>query len=141
MEKENEGEARPIDKGSNIDMSRKHGSKKYAALKAKSNEQTSDEQLNQKRDTSMRNDSENLPSSGVASRWESMKSGFNILRSNIGSRSFLPLNNDAQGTTLNSQSSESLDEIFERLKNPPSEYRNHGDFDDHGMDFRDMASS
>ncbi|KHN01280.1 hypothetical protein glysoja_047138 [Glycine soja] len=70
------------------------------------------------------NDSPNTsaaPSSVLASKWESMMHGFKILRSNIDSKGFLPLSN-AQGSTLNSKSSsESLDDIFERLKRPPSE--------------------
>ena len=74
--------------------------------------------------TSDVNDSPNTsaaPSSVLASKWESMMHGFKILRSNIDSKGFLPLSN-AQGSTLNSKSSsESLDDIFERLKRPPSE--------------------
>ncbi|KAH1086369.1 hypothetical protein GYH30_018061 [Glycine max] len=89
------------------DMSRKIGSKKYAALRTNFNEEVSSKDLTQER--------------------ESMMHGFKSLRSNIDSKGFLPLSN-AQGSTLNSKSSsESLDDIFDRLKRPPSEYRDSDD--------------
>ncbi|KAL2585925.1 hypothetical protein AAZV13_13G022800 [Glycine max] len=100
----------------------------YAALWTNFNEEVSGKDLTQERVssslTSDVNDSPNTsaaPSSVLASKWESMMHGFKILRSNIDSKGFLPLSN-AQGSTLNSKSSsESLDDIFERLKRPPSE--------------------
>ncbi|KAG5024779.1 hypothetical protein AAZX31_08G068500 [Glycine max] len=120
--------------GTQKDMSRKIGSKKYAALRTNFNEEVSSKDLTQERVssslTSDANDSQNTssaPSSALASKWESMMHGFKSLRSNIDSKGFLPLSN-AQGSTLNSKSSsESLDDIFERLKRPPSEYRDSGD--------------
>ncbi|CAJ1936094.1 unnamed protein product [Sphenostylis stenocarpa] len=125
VEEENEGN----------DMSRKFGSRRYAALRTNLNEEVSRNDLTQEGGssslTSDVNDSQNTssaPSSSVlASRWESMMLGFKSLRSNIDSKRFLPITN-AQESTLNTKSSsESLDEIFERLKHPPSEYRDSGD--------------
>ncbi|TKY59475.1 LMBR1 domain-containing protein A [Spatholobus suberectus] len=114
--------------GTQNDMNGKTGSRKYAALRTNLNEEVSSKDLTQERVssslTSDVNDSQNTssaPSSVLASKWESMMHGFKSLRSNIDSNRFLPLSN-AQGSTLNSNSSfESLDEIFERLKHPPSE--------------------
>ncbi|KAF8377331.1 hypothetical protein HHK36_030708 [Tetracentron sinense] len=65
------------------------------------------------------------PSSGLASRWESMKTGFQSFKSNIGTKKFLPLRN-VQETKLVSRvsSSDSLDEIFQRLKRQTGD---HGD--------------
>ncbi|XP_031262590.1 LMBR1 domain-containing protein 2 homolog A [Pistacia vera] len=68
---------------------------------------------------------------GLASKWESMKTGFQSFRANIGAKKFLPLR-QVQETTLISRadSSESLDEIFQRLKRPSSSDHEHVDEDD-----------
>ncbi|XP_044469950.1 LMBR1 domain-containing protein 2 homolog A-like isoform X2 [Mangifera indica] len=60
-------------------------------------------------------------SSGLASKWETMKTGFQSFRANIGAKKFLPLR-QAQETKLiaRANSLESLDEIFQRLKRPSS---------------------
>ncbi|KAL2343819.1 hypothetical protein Fmac_005104 [Flemingia macrophylla] len=120
--------------GTKNDMSRKFGSKKYSALRTNLNEEVSSYDLTQERVSSSLssdvNDSQNTSSTSssvLASKWDSMMHGFKSLRSNIDSKGFLPLSN-AHGSTLNSKSSfESLDDIFERLKRPPSEYRDSED--------------
>lgn len=73
---------------------------------------------------------------GVASRWASMKAGFQNFKSNIESKKFLPLR-QVQDTQILSRasSSESLDEIFQRLKRP-SEHGNASDEDGDGKDIR-----
>ncbi|GAV83164.1 LMBR1 domain-containing protein [Cephalotus follicularis] len=62
------------------------------------------------------------PSSGLASKWASMKTGFQSFKANIGAKKFIPLR-QVQETKLVSRvsSSESLDEIFQRLKRPSLE--------------------
>ncbi|XP_027345490.1 LMBR1 domain-containing protein 2 homolog A-like [Abrus precatorius] len=122
------------DEGAKIDMSRKFGSKKYTSLRTNLNEEVSSKDLTQGRVsspfTSDVNDSQNTssaPSSILASKWESMMHGFRNLRSNIDSKRFLPLGNAQEPTQNSNTSSESLDDIFERLKHPPSEYRDSGD--------------
>ncbi|XP_043692297.1 LMBR1 domain-containing protein 2 homolog isoform X2 [Telopea speciosissima] len=76
------------------------------------------------------------PSSGLASTWESVRTGFQNLKSNIGSKKFLPLR-QVQETKLISHdsSSESLDEIFQRLKQPTLDQ---GDniYEDNNMEVR-----
>ncbi|XP_010939698.2 uncharacterized protein [Elaeis guineensis] len=59
-------------------------------------------------------------STGLASTWASMKTGLQNFRANVGARKFFPLR-QAQPTPLHSyvSSSESLDEIFQRLKHRP----------------------
>ncbi|KAG1366548.1 LMBR1 domain-containing protein 2 [Cocos nucifera] len=59
-------------------------------------------------------------STGLASRWASMKTGLQNFRANVGARKFFPLR-QAQPTPVHSyvSSSESLDEIFQRLKQRP----------------------
>jgi hypothetical protein len=86
------------------------------------------------------------PSSRLA---ETMKSGFQNFNSYIGSKSFIPLSLQVQENKLDSHvsSPESLDEIFQRLKQPPVNHRGYGedDYDDylsgHGMDVRKMGPS
>ncbi|KAK4759518.1 hypothetical protein SAY87_022649 [Trapa incisa] len=60
-----------------------------------------------------------VPPMGISSRWASMKNGFQTFKANIGARKFLPLHQN-QETDLGSRvsSHESLDEIFQRLKQP-----------------------
>ncbi|RDX90810.1 LMBR1 domain-containing protein 2-like A, partial [Mucuna pruriens] len=106
------------------DMSRKIGNRKYTALRTTLNEEVSSSLTSDDKDSQ---NTSSVSSSGIASKWESMMHGFQSLRTNLDSKKFLPLAN-AQGSTVNASSSfESLDEIFERLKHPPSEHRDNGD--------------
>ncbi|KAL2907232.1 LMBR1 domain-containing protein 2-like protein A, partial [Bienertia sinuspersici] len=70
-------------------------------------------------------------SSGMSSTWHSMKLGFQNLKTNLGSKKFLPLR-ELQETKLLSDgsSSESLDEIFQRLKRPSSDSTSYVDADE-----------
>ncbi|KAK1302061.1 hypothetical protein QJS10_CPB12g01177 [Acorus calamus] len=67
----------------------------------------------------------------LASKWDNMKTNFQSLRANIGSRKFLPLS-QSQEVKLHTRasSSDSLDEIFQRLKRPSNDQRSDYDFDD-----------
>ncbi|KAG5548480.1 hypothetical protein RHGRI_013982 [Rhododendron griersonianum] len=82
------------------------------------------------------------PSSGIASTWQSMKSGFQNIKSNIGAKKFLPLRQVEDTKHSRVSSSESLDEIFQRLKQPAVENRayvdddNNDDYDEHAMDVK-----
>ncbi|XP_021273812.1 LMBR1 domain-containing protein 2 homolog A isoform X2 [Herrania umbratica] len=61
------------------------------------------------------------PSSGLASTWLSMKSGFQNFKANMEAKRFLPLRQNQETklvSRVNSSDSESLDEIFQRLKRP-----------------------
>lgn len=118
-----------------IDMSKRIGGRKYSALRTNPNEEGSSKDFAPERESSsLTNDANDslqdissAPSSVVATKWESMVNGFKSLKSNIDSKRFLPLSNSTQTSYLNSQSSfESLDDIFERLKRPPSEHRDLG---------------
>lgn len=58
-------------------------------------------------------------SSGMSSTWQSMKMGFHNFKTNLGSKKFLPLRQSQETKLLShDSSSESLDEIFQRLKRP-----------------------
>lgn len=120
-------------KNEEADMSRKIGGRKYSALKTNMNEEGSSKDFTLERNSSsLTNDSHpdtsSAPSSVIASKWESMMHGFKNLKSNIDSNKFLPVsNNNTYTSSLNSTSSfESLDDIFERLKRPPSEHKDSG---------------
>ncbi|XP_041004718.1 LMBR1 domain-containing protein 2 homolog A isoform X2 [Juglans microcarpa x Juglans regia] len=75
------------------------------------------------------------PSSGLASTWESMKTGFQSFKANVGAKKFLPLR-QIQETKLVSRvsSSESLDEIFQRLKRPSANHKSYSDEDEDGIE-------
>ncbi|XP_021725423.1 LMBR1 domain-containing protein 2 homolog A-like [Chenopodium quinoa] len=58
-------------------------------------------------------------SSGMSSTWQSMKMGFNNFKTNLEAKKFLPLKQSQEPKLLShNSSSESLDEIFQRLKRP-----------------------
>ncbi|EHA8586768.1 LMBR1 domain-containing protein 2 [Cocos nucifera] len=59
------------------------------------------------------------PSTRLASTWASMKTGLQNFKANIGARKFLPLHQALQTLHSRVSSSESLDEIFQRLKQHP----------------------
>ncbi|EEF27859.1 conserved hypothetical protein [Ricinus communis] len=78
------------------------------------------------------------PSSGLATKWESMKNGFQSFKANIGAKRFLPLRQMQESKLVSrNSSSESLDEIFQRLKRPSNEHRSNSDDDE---DANGMAS-
>ncbi|XWS41614.1 hypothetical protein CRYUN_Cryun17cG0097400 [Craigia yunnanensis] len=61
------------------------------------------------------------PTSGLASTWRSMKSGFQNFKANLEAKKFIPLRQNQETklvSRVNSSDSESLDEIFQRLKRP-----------------------
>ncbi|KAK4584121.1 hypothetical protein RGQ29_022027 [Quercus rubra] len=82
------------------------------------------------------------PSSGLASTWASMKTGFQSFKTNIGAKKFIPLR-QTQETKLVSRdsSSESLDEIFQRLKRPSTDHRSSGDEDEHEIEVKNSGPS
>ncbi|PNX95076.1 LMBR1 integral membrane-like protein [Trifolium pratense] len=114
--------------------SRKIGGRKYSALRTNLNEEGSSKDFSVERDSSSTtNDSRRDISLGpaspsvLASKWESMMHGFKSLKSNIDSNRFLPLSSSTHTSSINSTSSfESLDDIFDRLRRPPSEHRDLG---------------
>lgn len=59
-----------------------------------------------------------LPPSGLASTWQTMKTGFQSFKANIGAKRFIPLRQAEENKISRASSSESLDDIFQRLKRP-----------------------
>ncbi|KAL3524828.1 hypothetical protein ACH5RR_013200 [Cinchona calisaya] len=69
--------------------------------------------------------------SGLASRWASMKAGFQNFKANMGSKMFLPLRQVQETQVLSRTfSSESLDDVFQRLKRPSAEHGNYSNKDE-----------
>ncbi|XP_050261894.1 uncharacterized protein LOC126706460 isoform X1 [Quercus robur] len=123
---------------------------KEEALIDTSREAINNMDLVEKNVTSSTADSSNLrnvtagSSSRFASKWEAMKTGFQNLKSNIVAKRFIPLRQGQETKIDHVSSSESLDEIFERLKQPTMNrrgYYNDDNDDDHGLDIREMRSS
>lgn len=65
-----------------------------------------------------------LVQTALVSRWASMKAGFQTFKANIEAKKFLPLRQQAPETKLfhRESSSESLDQIFQRLKRPSTDH-------------------
>ncbi|KAK4563933.1 hypothetical protein RGQ29_006143 [Quercus rubra] len=120
---------------------------KEEALIDTSREAINNMDLVKKNVTSSTADSSNLQnvtagsSSRFASKWEAMKTGFQNLKSNIVAKRFIPLRQGQETKIDHVSSSESLDEIFERLKQPTMNRRGYYNDDDHDLDIREMRSS
>ncbi|KAI5406102.1 hypothetical protein KIW84_052737 [Lathyrus oleraceus] len=69
------------------------------------------------------------PSSGLASTWQTMKTGFQSFKSNIGAKKFLPIRQIQENAVSRVSSSESLDDIFQRLKRPSLDQVTYNDED------------
>ena len=71
------------------------------------------------------------PLAGLAFKWESMKNGFQSFKANIGAKKFLPLRQTQEPQLVSrNSSSQSLDEIFQRLKRPSADHGSLSDDDD-----------
>ncbi|XP_048335740.2 uncharacterized protein LOC107425310 isoform X2 [Ziziphus jujuba] len=143
----NDGMKGTPSKSSN-EEARKYGShreaigNKYAALREQSKQGSSNMKPVEKNiasakvsllDNSKPNPSDTTegPSSGLASKWASMKSGFQSFKANLGAKKFLPLRQSQESNLVSRvSSSESLDEIFQRLKRPSVDHVSYADKDD-----------
>ncbi|KAL3620955.1 hypothetical protein CASFOL_035867 [Castilleja foliolosa] len=70
------------------------------------------------------------PSFGLTSKWESMKIGFSSFKSRIEAKRFIPLRQVQDSVHSRVSSSESLDDIFERISRPSAQRGNYGSDDD-----------
>lgn len=77
---------------------------------------------------------------GLASKWESMKNGFQNFKANIAGKKFIPLRQVQETVDLSrGSSSESLDDIFQRLKRPSLDHVGDADEDEDGMEVKGPA--
>ncbi|KAK6156828.1 hypothetical protein DH2020_011076 [Rehmannia glutinosa] len=113
--------------------------KPQAAMRSQSTRHEIDLNANEKesRSTSSYDAESNIlqakPSSGLASKWESMKTGFRNFKSRIEAKKFIPLRQVQDTLHSRVSSSESLDEIFERIGRPiahDTSYVSDNDLDD-----------
>ncbi|KAF5738009.1 LMBR1 domain-containing protein 2 A isoform X1 [Tripterygium wilfordii] len=73
------------------------------------------------------------PPSGLSSTWESMKNGFQNFKANVEAKKFLPLRKVQESQLISRvSSSESLDEIFQKLKRPSADQGSDSDGDEDG---------
>ncbi|XP_010444543.1 PREDICTED: LMBR1 domain-containing protein 2 homolog A-like isoform X2 [Camelina sativa] len=139
------------------DMSRKYGSareaitNKYAAIREQQNKHSPSsikkpENMASAKVSLLETDSSGPssngegsgePSSRLASTWRNMKQGIQSFKENVATKKFLPLRQGPETTTLTSTSRvvtssvpQSLDEIFQRLKNRSVEHGHYLDEDD-----------
>ncbi|XP_054821582.1 uncharacterized protein LOC129320259 isoform X2 [Prosopis cineraria] len=75
------------------------------------------------------NNTTRLPPLGLASTWQTMKTGFQTFKANIGTKKFMPLRQTEENKMSRVSSSESLDEIFQRLKRPSLDHELYHDED------------
>ncbi|KAK9165763.1 hypothetical protein Scep_000954 [Stephania cephalantha] len=135
----------PKDSSRSYNSSREDIGAKYAAKREQQSRQSANKKPTEKNITSatvslLTADNSNSqyasannvgePSSGIGSTWASMRSGFQSFKANIGARRFLPLRQSQEPSLVSRvSSSESLDEIFQRLKKRPA-IVDHGDDSD-----------
>ncbi|XWS54536.1 hypothetical protein CRYUN_Cryun10bG0097300 [Craigia yunnanensis] len=139
------GQFKPLKEEVQHDTSREAISKKYSGIREQQKKQASNTKSTKKDSTSLTVDAGNSetvmrPSGGLASKWESMKSGLLNFKSNLEAKRFLLLHQSQEHTmSSRASSSESLDEIFQRLKQPTLDQRDYGA--DNDMDFSKFGPS
>ncbi|KAK7280977.1 hypothetical protein RIF29_08586 [Crotalaria pallida] len=99
--------------------SREAISNKYAAIREQSRPAEKNAMLDEGNTSS--SNTPGLPPSGFASTWQNVKNGFQNFKANVGAKKFLPIRQMQENKISPASSSESLDEIFQRLKRPSSE--------------------
>ncbi|CAL5434348.1 unnamed protein product [Camellia sinensis] len=137
--------------------SRESIARKYVAVRAQQSKQPISQNLTEKSRRASFNatfpdagSSQNTtagPSSRLSSTWESMKTGLQNLKSNMGAKKFLPLREIQDTKHSLVSSSESLDDIFQRLNQPNMNHRSYGgggdyddELDDHSINVRKLRS-
>lgn len=70
------------------------------------------------------------PSRDLSSTWRSMQTGFRNFKSNMESKGFMALHQVQDAGHSCASSTESLDEIFDKIKRPASESTNYDSDDD-----------
>ncbi|XP_048432146.1 LMBR1 domain-containing protein 2 homolog A-like isoform X2 [Pyrus x bretschneideri] len=123
--------------------SKEANSNKYAAIRDQSRQSSSNTNQNiSAAKVSLRDEGNSNPDSmagglhtGLSSKWESMKNGFQNFKANIAAKKFIPLHQVQDTVELSRASSnESLDEIFQRLKRRSVDHVSYVDEDEDGME-------
>lgn len=125
------------DEARRYSVSREVISSKYAAIRAQQSREAASTNLASAKvslldsDNSWSTTTAGSPSSDISSTWSSIKSGFHNFKAKMQTQKYIPLLqvDDSRLGFRNSSSSDSLDEIFHKLKRP-SLHREDGDEDD-----------
>ncbi|XP_018632988.1 uncharacterized protein [Nicotiana tomentosiformis] len=137
-EEDNVSNSKPLKGEAQHENSKEGISGKYKAKRARqmkrensisSNEKSRDRPLSSRDESSMM-DMHVQPSRSLSSTWRSMKTGFRNFKSNMESNGFVPLRQVQDAGHSRASSTESLDEIFEKIKRPGSESTNYDSDDD-----------
>ncbi|XP_040938366.1 LMBR1 domain-containing protein 2 homolog A isoform X2 [Gossypium hirsutum] len=131
-ELEKMGEYKPLKEEFKQETSREALTKKYSGVREQPKNQESNSNSTEKESTSIAVDdghSESARASlsgGLASKWESMKSGLLSFKTNLEAKNFLPLRQTQESKVPSHvSSSESLDEIFQKLKRSSMDPKDH----------------
>ncbi|KAG6652821.1 hypothetical protein CIPAW_05G032800 [Carya illinoinensis] len=130
------GQLKPLKEDDPFGRSRKTVNKKHTTTRDHDKKDFEKNVTSSTADASKTQIAEAGPSSGLTSKWEAMKTGFQNFKSNIGANRFIPLR-QLRETKLESHvsSSESLEEIFQRLKQPTINHRRLSKDDDDDDDY------
>ncbi|MBA0863924.1 hypothetical protein Goshw_027374 [Gossypium schwendimanii] len=136
-ELEKMGEYKPLKEEVKQETSREALTKKYSGVREHPKNQESNSNSTDKESTSIAVDdgySESARASrsgGLALKWESMKSGLLSFKTNLEAKNFLPLRQTQESKAPSHvSSSESLDEIFQKLKRSSMDPKDHDDDDE-----------
>ncbi|XP_057751064.1 uncharacterized protein LOC130969395 isoform X1 [Arachis stenosperma] len=102
---------------------------RYNSKREEKNIESSKVSLLDHSDTSHSDNTAGVSSAGLASTWQTMKTGFRSFKANMGARGLLPIHQPLEGKINRASSSESLDDIFQRLKQPSAEQVIHNEED------------
>ncbi|TYH37096.1 hypothetical protein ES332_D12G017100v1 [Gossypium tomentosum] len=136
-ELEKMGEYKPLKEEVKQETSREALTKKYSGVREQPKNQESNSNSTDKESTSIAVDDGNSESAraslsgGLALKWESMKSGLLSFKTNLEAKNFLPLRQTQESKAPSHvSSSESLDEIFQKLKRSSMDPKDHDDDDE-----------
>ncbi|KAL0431889.1 UNVERIFIED_CONTAM: LMBR1 domain-containing protein 2B [Sesamum radiatum] len=137
--------SKPIKDGGRYSGSKEAISSKYAAIREQSKpasntrpvESVSSAKVSLLDPSNSQSSNSGVPS-GLASKWASMKQGFQTFKASIDAKKFIPLRQVQETRRLSrASSSESLDEIFQRLKRPADDHgRGSSDDDDDDLEIK-----
>lgn len=137
-EEDNVSHSKPLKGEAHHESSKEEINGKYKAKRARqmkrensisSNGRSRDRPLSSRDENSMM-DMQVQPSRDLSSTWRSMQIGFRNFKSNMESKGFIPLHQLQDTGHSRASSTDSLDEIFERIKRPGSESANYDSDDD-----------
>ncbi|MBA0591653.1 hypothetical protein Gorai_008658 [Gossypium raimondii] len=136
-ELEKMGEYKPLKEEVKQETSREALTKKYSGVREQPKNQESNSNSTDKESTSIAVDDGNSESAraslsgGLVLKWESMKSGLLSFKTNLEAKNFLPLRQTQESKAPSHvSSSESLDEIFQKLKRSSMDPKDHDDDDE-----------